>query len=268
MTDESEESRAGISPTLMSLGNGLCGLASITFATSAGADAGELRPIALAGVMILVAMVFDMLDGRLARMTGRTSRFGVELDSLCDMVSFGVAPVFVMLACTSFRHPVLLWMVGGAYTASAALRLARFNAEHDGSKSAEFRGLPSPAAAGNVASIAIALPILTRLSESAATPWVLSASGHLLRAAQAWLPAAMVLLGVLMISRVPYPHPMEQLSGGRILPIRLLPFVVAALAFAIGHELALPLLFGAYALMPSAHFVATHLAGEGELYAR
>jgi CDP-diacylglycerol--serine O-phosphatidyltransferase len=267
MSDEPITGRP-ISPTLMSLGNGLCGLASIALATSVAATAGELRPVALAGVLILAAMLFDMLDGRLARLTGRTSRFGVELDSLCDMVSFGVAPVFLMLATATFGHSVLLWVVGGLYTACAAIRLARFNAEHDGSKSAEFRGLPSPAAAGVVASVAITLPALTRLAESADGVWAQVASGHLLRFSTNALPLAMIVVALLMVSKVPYPHLLEEFSGGRPLPWRLLPLLLGVTAFVVFHEVALPFLFGAYAIAPAAHFLGSHLARQGELYAR
>jgi CDP-diacylglycerol---serine O-phosphatidyltransferase len=260
--------RAPIPPTLMSLGNGLCGLASIALATSPGADAGELRPVALGGVMLLAAMLLDMLDGRLARMTGRTSRFGVELDSLCDMVSFGLAPVFLMRASATFGNSAFLWSIGALYTACAALRLARFNAEHDGGKSGEFRGLPSPAAAGVVASVAIALPALTRLAGSADSTWARVASGHLLRIGTAALPVAMVFVALLMVSRIPYPHLMEELSGGRVLPLRLLPLVIGVTAFLAFHEVALPFLFWAYAIAPPTHFIVSHLARQGELYAR
>jgi CDP-diacylglycerol--serine O-phosphatidyltransferase len=255
-------------PTLMSLGNGLCGLTSIALATSPDAIAGELRPIALAGVLLLTAMLFDMLDGRLARMTGRTSRFGVELDSLCDMVSFGVAPVFLMRATATFGSDRLLWGVGALYTACAAIRLARFNSEHDGTKSAEFRGLPSPGAAGVVASIVISLPALTRLGESAEATWAQVAAANLLRFGTAALPIAMIVVALLMVSKVPYPHLMEELSGGRLLPLRLLPLAFGVAAFVIFHEVALPFLFGAYALAPPALFLAAHIARQGELYAR
>jgi CDP-diacylglycerol--serine O-phosphatidyltransferase len=105
-----------------------------------------------AAVAILVAAVFDGLDGRVARMTGSTSTFGMELDSLCDMVAFGVAPGVLAYLWALTPYGRYGWLAAFLYVAATALRLARFNSQsvtnvghHD------FTGLPCPAAAGMIA---------------------------------------------------------------------------------------------------------------------
>ncbi len=103
-----------------------------------------------AAIAILVAAVFDALDGRVARMTRTTSQFGVELDSLCDMVSFGVAPG--LLAYLWALHPYgrYGWLAVFLYVAMTSLRLARFNSQDTKSATKDFVGLPCPAAAAMI----------------------------------------------------------------------------------------------------------------------
>ena len=104
-----------------------------------------------AAVAILVAGVFDGLDGRVARMTGSTSTFGMELDSLCDMVAFGVAPGVLAYLWALTPYGRYGWLAAFLYVAATALRLARFNSQTVASPSHDFTGLPCPAAAGVVA---------------------------------------------------------------------------------------------------------------------
>ncbi len=104
-----------------------------------------------AAVAILVAGVFDGLDGRVARMTGSTSTFGMELDSLCDMVAFGVAPGILAYLWALTPYGRYGWLAAFLYVAATALRLARFNSQTVASPSHDFTGLPCPAAAGVVA---------------------------------------------------------------------------------------------------------------------
>lgn len=104
-----------------------------------------------AAVAILVAAVFDGLDGRVARMTGSTSTFGMELDSLCDMVAFGVAPGVLAYLWALTPYGRYGWLAGFLYVAATALRLARFNSQTVASPSHDFTGLPCPAAAGMIA---------------------------------------------------------------------------------------------------------------------
>ena len=102
--------------------------------------------------MILLSAVFDTLDGKVARLTGSCSKFGVEYDSLADLVAFGVAPGLLMYswALTSFGK--FGWLAAFLYVVCGALRLARFNVQVGTVESKQFVGLPIPAAAGMVAS--------------------------------------------------------------------------------------------------------------------
>jgi CDP-diacylglycerol--serine O-phosphatidyltransferase len=108
-----------------------------------------------AAVAILIAAIFDGLDGRVARMTGSTSRFGMELDSLCDMVSFGVAPALLAYLWALTPYGRYGWLAAFLYVATTALRLARFNsmAEETDKKHHDFIGLPCPAAAAAIATM-------------------------------------------------------------------------------------------------------------------
>lgn len=103
-----------------------------------------------AAVAILVAMVFDGLDGRVARMTRSTSQFGMELDSLCDLVSFGVAPGLLAYLWALTPYGRYGWLAAFLYVATTALRLARFNSQAE-TTGPDFVGLPCPAAAGMIA---------------------------------------------------------------------------------------------------------------------
>lgn len=104
-----------------------------------------------AAVAIFIAMVLDGLDGRVARMTGTQSAFGAELDSLSDMVSFGVAPALIMYVFALKELGKFGWIAAFIYCAGAALRLARFNTLLEVADKRFFQGLPSPAAAALVA---------------------------------------------------------------------------------------------------------------------
>jgi len=138
-------------PSLFTLANMFCGYACIVFAMR-----GEF---ATAAPFIGFAIVLDMLDGRIARLTGATSEFGVEFDSLADVISFGVAPS--ILAFAWGLHPLerLGWAAAFIFAAAAAVRLARFNiqtgAAHD---KRYFVGMPSPAAAAVPAATVFAYP--------------------------------------------------------------------------------------------------------------
>ncbi|MDH3393615.1 MAG: CDP-diacylglycerol--serine O-phosphatidyltransferase [Desulfobulbaceae bacterium] len=102
-------------------------------------------------VAILVSGIFDGLDGRVARLTGTASRFGMEYDSLCDLVAFGVAPAVLAYLWTLQGYGRYGWLAAFLYVATTALRLARFNTLDATAASKEFTGLPCPAAAGMIA---------------------------------------------------------------------------------------------------------------------
>ncbi len=110
------------------------------------------RELASSAIAIFIAILFDGLDGRLARLTNTQSAFGAEYDSLSDMVSFGVAPAVLALATALGELAKLGWTLAFIYCAAAALRLARFNVNQGVISKNYFQGLPSPAAAALVAS--------------------------------------------------------------------------------------------------------------------
>lgn len=143
--------RRGVSllPSLFTLANLFCGWACVVHAMR-----GELTT---AAPFVGFAVVLDMLDGRIARMTGTTSDFGVQLDSLADLISFGMAPAVLAFQWGLIPLGRMGWAVGFLYLTAAALRLARFNVQVNTDKR-YFIGLPSPAAAGLVAATVFYFP--------------------------------------------------------------------------------------------------------------
>lgn len=106
----------------------------------------------MAAVFILVAQVFDILDGRIARLTRTTSRFGIEYDSLSDLIAFGVAPGILVYHWALEPWHTWGWLAASLYVTCGALRLARFNVQYDNVEKRHFIGLPIPAAADVIAS--------------------------------------------------------------------------------------------------------------------
>jgi CDP-diacylglycerol---serine O-phosphatidyltransferase len=137
-------------PSMFTMGNLFCGYACIVHAMR-----GEY---ATAAPFIGFAMVLDMLDGRIARMTGATSDFGIELDSLADVVSFGMAPAILSFSWGLQPLGRIGWAVGFLFVAAAALRLARFNIQVGSVDKRYFVGMPSPAAAAVPAATVFAYP--------------------------------------------------------------------------------------------------------------
>ena len=107
----------------------------------------------LAAISIMVAMLWDALDGRVARLTNTQSDFGAQYDSLADLVSFGVAPALLVYEWSLSDLGRIGWLAAFIFLACAALRLARFNTQVGVSNKRYFQGLPSPAAAGVIASM-------------------------------------------------------------------------------------------------------------------
>src|SRR5215468_10265591 len=147
-------------PNLLTAGNLFCGFVALTKIVEADLSTGEYRPIEVALGFILLACIFDLFDGRVARMGGVESPFGREFDSLADLVSFGVAPAFlvhrVVLHDVFDGHPEFGWFIASAYLLCGAFRLARFNClatMSAGGGSKDFLGFPIPSAAGLVASL-------------------------------------------------------------------------------------------------------------------
>jgi CDP-diacylglycerol--serine O-phosphatidyltransferase len=125
------------------MGNMFCGYACVVYATRGD--------FVTAAPFIGIAVVLDMLDGRVARMANATSAFGLEFDSLADIISFGMAPAFLAFAWGLQPLGRLGWAAGFLYLAAAAMRLARFNIQSGSTDKRYFVGMPSPAAAGIIA---------------------------------------------------------------------------------------------------------------------
>jgi CDP-diacylglycerol--serine O-phosphatidyltransferase len=144
MTDNSKniDNRFYPLPCMFTLASLFCGFYAIVSAINS-----EFKTAAIA---ILIASVFDALDGRVARMTHSTSQFGAELDSLCDMVSFGVSPAVLAFLWALHPYGRYGWLAAFLYVAMTSLRLARFNAQDAASESKNFVGLPCPAAAAMI----------------------------------------------------------------------------------------------------------------------
>ncbi len=121
----------------------------------------------MAAFMILVAHLFDGLDGRIARLTRTTSRFGVEYDSLADLIAFGVAPGILVYEWALKPWGTWGWLAASLYVTCGALRLARFNVQVDLAEKRAFTGMPIPAAADMVASTVLALLPLRRRGRDA-----------------------------------------------------------------------------------------------------
>jgi CDP-diacylglycerol--serine O-phosphatidyltransferase len=137
-------------PSLFTMANMFCGYACIVYSMR-----GEF---VTAAPFIGFAIVLDMLDGRVARLTGTTSAFGIEFDSLADVISFGVAPAIMAFAWGLQPLGRLGWAAGFLFVAAAAVRLARFNIQSGSQDKRYFVGMPSPAAAGVPAATVYAYP--------------------------------------------------------------------------------------------------------------
>jgi CDP-diacylglycerol--serine O-phosphatidyltransferase len=137
-------------PSAFTMANMFCGYACIVHAMR-----GELET---ASLFIGFAFVLDMLDGRIARMTGTTSAFGVEFDSLADVISFGVAPAILSFKWALEPLGQIGWAAGFLFVSAAAVRLARFNIQSGTQDKRYFVGLPSPAAACVPAATVFAYP--------------------------------------------------------------------------------------------------------------
>ncbi len=198
---------------------------------------------------ILLAAVFDVLDGRVARMTKSTSEFGVQYDSLCDLVSFGAAPALLMYKAGLSEAGRLGWIVCFMFLACGALRLARFNVQSSiGKASGDFTGLPIPMAAGVVACfVGLWMEFETKPSDFLVLFWI----ERLIQDAmfRQWFFAIVgFLLAMAMVTNIPYrSHKTLNIRG--IKPFRLLVLAVAMVALiATQPEVFGFLIFFGYAL--------------------
>lgn len=216
-------------PSMATLGNLLCGFGALFLCLISIRDEYWVKPgkvihplmaelvpsYITAGVyMIVLAMIFDALDGRLARLARRTSEFGAQLDSLADTVSFGVAPamlyltLLLRLAVPSAGDPEVLkleWRIGLfcslVFVSCAAIRLARYNAENVQGEAVQkrFTGMPSPGAAGGFCGLLLLHEELVRLgAHYGGIDWA--------EMVRRGLGPAAFLLGLIMVSRIEHIH--------------------------------------------------------------
>ncbi len=239
-------------PTLLTLGNGACGFGAITLAAKSAMLAANHQPndaanaLFIASGLIFLAMLFDAFDGSAARLTNQTSDFGAELDSLCDAISFGVAPAILMLQFSrdSGYHPRLLWIIAALHVVCTVLRLARFNVESDEDDSHDFfSGLPSPAAAGTVASFPIMVYGLKNLEEGDQNHPLQQFATWLAPLTDKILPIITLVVACLMVSRIRYSHLFNQFVRGRRNRQHLIQLVFAVAVLFIFPQLAVPILF-------------------------
>ncbi len=248
-------------PNLLTAGNLFCGFVALTQIVEANLTpnaAGQVdwHPIKFALAAILLACIFDLFDGRVARMGGHESPFGREFDSLADLISFGVAPAFlvhrvVLREVLPVDYAELGWFIASLYLICGAFRLARFNclsAMNAPGAGKDFLGFPIPSAAGLVASLTL---FIIKLNEKEKD---LGHWGYL-------LPVVLIFLSAMMVSEVRYP---SFKSLGLRSSTTFLKIVVGALFFGLLLILrekilyyVLPLFFTGYLLYG---FVRPHIS--------
>jgi CDP-diacylglycerol--serine O-phosphatidyltransferase len=178
---------------------------------------------------IMIASVFDVLDGWVARITHTATRFGIEIDSLSDVISFGVAPGVLVYTWTLSSFGKIGWLGSFFLVACAALRLARFNVQMGSAEKKHFTGLPTPASALVIASAVIAYQdIIEKLEQ-----WKLTQLADMI-GRDYWVLALTFLLAGLMVSNITY-HSIKEANLKERRPFGILVAIVAILAVVAYH---------------------------------
>jgi CDP-diacylglycerol--serine O-phosphatidyltransferase len=210
-------------PALLTIANLFCGFYALLLTVN--------HRYTEAALAVLVAMVMDILDGRVARLMKATSQFGVEFDSLADVVSFGVAPAFILYSFALSELPRAAWFGAALFVICGALRLARFNVQTGMVDKRFFIGLPIPAAAG------VAVSTVIVLQGVALGRWILTA-----------IAVGTYLVALLMVSTFRY-WSFKEIDFARHRPLQtLLVVVLGVMIVATNHEIFPFLLFMGYAL--------------------
>jgi len=228
-------------PSMATLGNAICGFGAMYVASLSEKSPDKItsfffqHQFVAAAYLIFLAMVFDALDGRLARFARHTTDFGGQLDSLADVISFGCAPAFLALQvfkaefqdyAMPFGVSRLIWAIGALYMSCAAIRLARFNVSNEHGEQAHFSflGLPSPGAGGAVAAfILMQQDLKHHVMFLANTCTVL-------------LPLIVLMTGLLMVSNIRYPHVVNRYLRGRRSMGRLIFVLIVVLLAVWNHR--------------------------------
>ncbi|MBN1864404.1 MAG: CDP-alcohol phosphatidyltransferase family protein [Victivallales bacterium] len=230
-------------PTTLTIGNSLCGFGAILYSFHAYTMPKDLVPsvLALSAYIILGAMVFDALDGFLARIFNAASMHGMQMDSLADMVTFGVAPA-VIVSVMAHRLRELqgnsfyfVWLMSAIYLGCAALRLATYNVHAilEKKSSGKFQGLPSPGAAAAICSLIIFFSAANAVHEFIVF--------H--------LPAYAGILGLLMVSKIKYIHVGKWLVSVKRNPKRLTALLFFLVLLYINPLLVAVVAINAYVLL-------------------
>jgi len=186
-----------------------------------------------AAYAIIISAVFDMLDGRIARMTGSVSRFGVEYDSLADLVAFGVAPSLLIYVWALMPYGRLGWIAAFLFLICGALRLARFNIQINTVESKKFNGLPIPGAALVISSLVIFY-------------YELAGEGTTLK--EYFVLVLTFYLAAMMVSNIKF-HSFKDMDPIKRKPFSVLLIVILiSILIAAKHELTLFILFLGYSL--------------------
>jgi CDP-diacylglycerol---serine O-phosphatidyltransferase len=230
---ESRRQRRGtyLLPACFTVGNLFCGFFCLVEAARGRFET--------AGILIIVAAVLDGLDGRIARLTGTTSEFGLEFDSLADVVSFGVAPAFLAYRWALVPFERVGWMIAFLYVVCTATRLARFNLRRGAVDKRYFIGLPSPPAATVLASVAFAFPALPENEAVSVT-----------------LAALTTMVAILMVSRLRYRSFKDFDLRNRRSYLVVLPIAAALVAVLTHPKGALLTLAAAYLVSGPAAYLA------------
>lgn len=244
-TDPDQASKIYFLPNSMTAFNLFCGFLAVIRCIQAKFTAEELgrSPEELytqAVWLILAAVVFDILDGRLARLGGRESLFGKEFDSIADVVSFGMAPaLMVFFLILSPEHEPYFrqigWLIGFIYLLCVSVRLSRFNVvthplmeQSQFTASKDFIGLPAPAAAGMISSLVL---LMTKFD---------------VRGLAIFLPALMILIAFLMVSSIRYPSFKHIDWTTRLRFTSFILIIVVASIIVMVREIAVTLIFLGY----------------------
>jgi CDP-diacylglycerol---serine O-phosphatidyltransferase len=197
-----------ILPNLFTTGNLFCGFWAIVAVFQ--------EQFEYAALAILLASVFDVLDGKVARLSGATSKFGVQYDSLADLISFGVAPALLAFSWALRPYGRFGWLAAFLFVVCGALRLARFNVQSSSGESKHFKGLPIPGAASM---IALTILLYLRLIE---TGWVKDIV----------ILVMIYVLAFLMVSTIPY-QSFKELGLAKRKPFSIFIFIVLSIVVII-----------------------------------
>jgi len=178
---------------------------------------------------IMIASIFDVLDGWVARLTHTATRFGIEIDSLSDVISFGVAPGILVYTWTLSSFGKIGWLGSFFLVACAALRLARFNVQMGGAEKKHFTGLPTPASALVIASTVLAYDELIQILEHLRLAWLAEMVGK-----DYWVLGLTFLLAGLMVSNITY-HSLKEANLKERRPFWILVLIAAFLSVIAYH---------------------------------